>query len=310
MEITIKKRTLLIAIIALVILLALMFFLFFYKPASIYQFKDDTFYYSQNRGTPEYNISLNRSDDTLEVYNIRFKSRNFMNYETVIYGLLFKPKLASESSNSDVPGLVLLPGGAVTKESEGILAEKIVKLGYAVLTIDQRGVGQTGGYYLGLEQDYSIFANGDEPIQHLSVYDGLASTDVLRDLKGIDKNNIAIAGESMGGRYAIIAAVQDKRLKGALIISSAGFGFEKTGKLYDSYLISVDPDHYIDKIPPNKLFMLHGSNDSTVNISEAERTFSLAKEPKRFFTAEGCPHGYCDGMYDELVTDLKMMFEE
>jgi len=217
--------------------------------------------------------------------------------------LLFKPK-----SSSNVPGLVLLPGGSVTKESESILAEKIAKLGYAVLTIDQRGVGQTGGYYLWLDQDYNVFLNGNEPIQQLSVYDGLASTDILRDVEGIDKNNIAISGESMGGRYAIIAAAQDKRLKGALIISSAGFNFKKTDEPYDSYLISVDPDHYIDKISPNKLFMLHGSNDSMINLGDAEQTFSLAKEPKRFFIAEGCSHGYCDKMYDEVVADLKILF--
>jgi hypothetical protein len=301
MIIRVKKKTVLI--ILLIATFSVILFLFFHKPSSIYQFKDDTFYYSQNRGVLNYSLSLNHTDNSLEVYNVNFKSRNFINYETRIYGLLFKPK-----SSSDVPGLVLLPGGSVTKESESELAEKIAKLGYAVLTIDQRGVGQTGGYYLWLDQDYDIFLKGNEPIQQLSVYDGLASTDVLRDIKGIDKNNIAIAGESMGGRYAIIAAAQDKRFKGALIISSAGFNFKKTGQPYDSYLISVDPDHYVSQISPNKLFMLHSSNDSIIKLSNAQETFSLAKEPKKFFVAEGCGHGYCDKMYDELVDDLRMLF--
>jgi len=306
MIITIKKRTLRIAIIVLILALTIGLFSLLHKPTPIYQFKEDTFYYSQNRGISEYNLSLNHTEGLFEVYNVNFKSRNFMDYETRIYGLLFKPK---SNSSSNVPGLVLLPGGAVTKESESILAEKIAKLGYSVLTIDQRGVGQTEGYYLWLDQDSEVFLNGNEPIQQLSVYDGLVATDVLRDISGIDKNNIAIAGESMGGRYAIIAAAQDKRLRGALIISSSGFNFKKTGQPYDSYLISIDPDHYVDKISPNKLFMIHGSNDSIINLSEAQNTFSLAKEPKRFFIAEGCLHGYCDKMYNELVTDLRILFE-
>jgi hypothetical protein len=302
-----KKTALVISSILVIVIIAVVLFFLFYKPTSIYQFKDDTFYYSQNRGVPDYILSLNRTENSFEVYNVNFKSRNFMNYETRIYGLLFKPK---SNFSSSVPGLVLLPGGAVTKESESIFAEKIAKLGYAVLTIDQRGVGQTGGYYLWLDQDYEVFINGNEPVQQLSVYDGLVATDVLGIVSGIDKNNIAIAGESMGGRYAIIAAAQDKRLRGALIISSSGFNFKKTGHPYDSYLISVDPDHYIDKISPNKLFMLHGSNDSIINLSEAQRTFGLAKEPKRFFIADDCSHGYCDKMYNELVTDLKMLFSD
>ena len=34
----------------------------------------------------------------------------------------------------------------------------IAKEGYAVLTIDQRGVGETGGYYLSFQDDYSVFS--------------------------------------------------------------------------------------------------------------------------------------------------------
>ena len=155
-------------------------------------------------------MSFNSTNGSLEIYNLAFQSRNFLNYTTKIYGLLFIPK-----SDKPVPGLVLLPGGSVPKENEAGLARIIANLGYAVLTIDQRGIGQTGGYYLGFQDDYKVFASGNEPVQHLSVYDALASYDVLKQIKGVDKDNMAIAGESMGGRYAIIAAAIDKRLKGA-----------------------------------------------------------------------------------------------
>jgi hypothetical protein len=258
----------------------------------------------QDRGQPDYEISVKEVTDNYTVYNIDFQSRNFLNYTTRIYGLLFVP-----ISNSDVPGLVLLPGGSVSKEAEAHLASKIANMGYAALTIDQRGIGQTGGYYLWIQEDYEVFVQDEEPIQHLSVFDGLRAYDVLRNINGIEHDDIAIAGESMGGRYAIIAAAIDKRLKGVIAISSAGFHVPDTPVYpYTNYLLSIDPDHYIDKISPNKVFMLHGNNDTTININDAKITYNLAGEPKRFFTADGCGHGYCDVMYDELKEDLRLIF--
>jgi len=94
------------------------------------------------------------------------------------------------------------------------LAKKIASFGYAVFTFDQRGVGETGGYYPNLEQDYKISLDGKEPIQHLSVYDALKAYDFLKRIKQVDKKNIVMAGESMGGRYAMIAAAQEKNVKG------------------------------------------------------------------------------------------------
>jgi len=46
----------------------------------------------------------------------------------------------------------------------------IANLGYAVLVIDQRGIGQTGGSYPSLQDDYEYIYLGKESIQHLGVY--------------------------------------------------------------------------------------------------------------------------------------------
>jgi fermentation-respiration switch protein FrsA (DUF1100 family) len=226
-----------------------------------------------------------------------------MEYETYIYGLLAMPV-----AKTKVPGIVLLPGGGVSKEGEFSRADIMAKLGYAVLVIDQRGIGQTAGYYLNMEQDYQVFSQGNEPIQHLSVFDALRSFDVLRDIDGIDKDNIAIVGESMGGRYAIIAAALDPRLKGVIGISTSGFDVKKDNSPYNSYLLSIDPDHYVSKISPRKVFMLHATNDTVIPMQNAKYTFNLANEPKKFYIAEGCGHGYCDAMYNALKEDLFEMF--
>ncbi len=306
------KKSAWIIIAVVVIVLIILLIAFFSSSKKVYSFKDDTFYYSQNRPL-DYNLALKERDyqnSSCDLYSVNFQSRDFLDYKTHIYGFIFIPN-NNKTANQVFPGLVLLPGGNMPKESESVLASKICDLGYAVLTYDQRGIGQTGGAYLGLEQDYAVFSQGKEPIQHLCVYDSLIAFDVMRKIKSVDKDNIAIAGESMGGRYAIIAAALDKRLKGVLAISTSGFHVNDTVSFpYTPYFLSIDPDHYISKISPNKVYMLQGDNDTTVNLDDAKATFNLANEPKRFFVANGCGHGYCSGMYNELKEDLRWMFEK
>ena len=160
----IKKQNL--KIIAIIIILVTVAYLYFNKSEEIYTFEGNKFHYSKDRGKPEYEIELLRTNDSIDLYKVNFPSRNFLNFSTRIYGLVFIPH-----DEKNLPGVVLLPGGGGTKEGESRLAMIIAKMGYAVITIDQRGIGETGGYYLGVEQDYGIFVQGNEPIQHLSDYD-------------------------------------------------------------------------------------------------------------------------------------------
>ena len=300
----IKKRTL--YIIAAVIAISLAAYaVFLYINKNPYSFSDDKFHYSKFRGKLEYEMVLNFSNKTFDRYSLSFKSRSFLDYETRIYGILLMPK-----STKKVPAVILLPGGGTAKESMLGRAFIMLDFGYAVLVLDQRGVGKTGGYYLDLEHDYQVFSEGKEPTQHLGVYDALRAFDVLRDLDGIDSDNIALFGESMGGRNAIIAAALDDRIKGVVAISAAGFHFVKNPSLpYSPYLLSVDPDNYIGDISPRKVFMFHGDSDKLIPLKEAQITFGRAGEPKQFYVAERCDHSYCDKMHDKLGEALGVLFE-
>ena len=226
-----------------------------------------------------------------------------------IYGILVLPKSASKL----MPGVVLLPGAGVSKESELPLAKKIAGLGMAVLTIDQRGVGETDGKFPTLDEDYNSFLNSKEPYQHLMVYDALRGFDLLYSAPFIDPNHIMLAGESLGGRNAIIAAAIDRNIKGVLVISSAGFrsiGFKGgNDKMKNSFIDSIDSDHYIGLITPRKLVMIHNINDKNILIDSALNSFSLAQQPKRFIYVNDttCNHVYCDSMYDGLVEGLKFV---
>ena len=220
-----------------------------------------------------------------------------------IYGLLVLPTSAEEL----LPGIILLPGAGVSKESGLGLAKKIALLDAAALVIDQRGTGETTGQINSIEQDYLDFSNAKEPSQHLMVYDALRAYDVLYSAPFVDPERIVIAGESLGGRIAVIAAAIDRNINGVLVISSAGFDFKDKGDLKkDAFIKSIDSDHYIGLIAPRRIVMMHSINDTIIYLSSAANSFSKAHEPKQFILINdtSCSHGYCDAMHDGLTAAL------
>ena len=295
--IRIKKRTL--WLLASAVLAALIISVVLW-PQSQYGMEGFRFSYAKDRPLPRVEKQPIDAPEDLVGYALQYQSREFLGEKITIHARLYLP-----SGRTGLPGVVLLPGGGNTKEVEAPLAERIARLGYAVLTYDQRGLGETGGQYLGFMQDAQVFAGGQEPVQHLSVYDALTSFDVLRSVPEVDNQRIVMMGESMGGRYAIIAGALDDRIRGVIAISSAGFHVPEIGDtLQNQYLLSIDPDQYIGMIAPRHLVMLHGDNDTMVPLDNANSTYALAGEPKAFYVAAGCGHGFCDGMMDDLEKEL------
>ena len=308
----IKKDYLYAGIIILIVIAAAFFYLKPYfakqKAPENRQKSDDSWAvdangylnYPANRGIVNFSRA-NYSDEPNEnifVSKIVYRSRN-----GYVYGLLVLPK----SVYGKRPGVVLLPGAGVSKESELALAKNISSLGAAVLAIDQRGVGETGGNFPSLDEDYNNFVNGKEPVQHLMVYDALRAYDLLYSAPFVDASKIILAGESLGGRIAIIATAIDRNINGVLVISSAGFGFKGgNDSNKNAFIKSIDSDHYIDKIAPRKLVMMHNLNDNVIPLDSAVNSYLKAQEPKKFVLVNdtGCNHGYCNSMYNGLVASL------
>ena len=263
--------------------------------------KNGYLYYPLQREQIKFNMKTLNETDNLIISKVIYPSTRGN-----IYGLLVLPKKIS----GEIPGVVLLPGAGVSKESEFKLAEKIAELGIVVVTIDQRGVGETDGPVPTLDDDYAGFLTSKEPMQHLMVYDALRGFDLLYSAPFVDPNNIIIAGESLGGRIAVIAAAIDRNVKGALVISTAGLGFKGgPDKMKNAFVFSIDSDHYINLITPRKLVMIHNINDKNIPIQSAINSFTLAQQPKRFIYVNDttCNHGYCDSMHDGLVEGLKFV---
>ena len=306
-----KRHFYIVLFLVVIIAAAIYFFRPVFKPIKP-QEKDTIVWLVDKDGYLEY--SLNRGDVLFnrqnydETQDLTISKVIFQSAKGNVYGLLVLPKSASEL----LPGIVLLPGAGVSKESELKLAEKIAELGAAVLVIDQRGTGETGGNFPTLDEDYQNFVSGEEPVQHIMVYDALRAYDLMRNAPFTDSDRVIIAGESLGGRIAVIATAIDRNIKGALIISSAGFDFKGgPDKDKNAFLQSIDSDHYIGLITPRKLVMLHNTNDKIVPLSSAIISYQKAQEPKQFVLVNDttCNHGYCDSMYNGLVESLDYLVD-
>lgn len=214
------------------------------------------------------------------------------------------------NASSTCPGVILLPGAGVSKEGEQGLAAELSKMGYATLTLDQRGQGA-----ISIERDLKLFRAGLEPVEYLMVYDVLNAADVLSAQPEIDQERLAVLGESNGGRFAIIACALEPSLKGSIGISTSGYGTEKfdSAEVADSeaykFYRSIDPDTYLRALPPSRLVMIHSFNDTIISHELALRTFDLAEEPKAMYNTTEETHGYTASMRPYLEKELSLLLK-
>jgi uncharacterized protein len=256
--------------------------------------------YGGERGHVVYSEENLGGADTL--IKVEYESRG-----ATVYGILRIPKSAS---GGKAPGIVLLPGAGVTKENGQKVAVLLANMGYATLTIDQRGVGESREAVGDLRRNYEYFLHGNEPPLHKMLYDALRAYDLLKERPEIDSGRILVAGESMGGRIAIMAGAVEPGIRGVVGISTGGYGLGQAVPMDNQTLFqrSVDPDAYVGLIAPRKLLMLHSKRDRMVSLENAERTFGLAGEPKRI-VAVGCEtHGYCADMEEGLREGLAWIY--
>ncbi|VVC04467.1 Serine aminopeptidase, S33 [Candidatus Burarchaeum australiense] len=239
-----------------------------------------------------------------------------------IYGLLREVSGAPGTAAGDGAGnggaqaekaaIVLLPGAGRTKEQEQALAAVLAQMGYSSLSLDQRGdAGESKDVADGFDEQYAHFLKGEEIFEYERVYDALRAFDLLRQL-GYRK--IIFMGESMGGRYSIIAGALEPRSLGVVGISTSGYGFDQV-PMQDANMTrfarSIDPDTYAPLIAPRRLAMLHSPNDPVIPLEAARSTYLRAHEPRAFIEvtcsdSEGNGlHGWCAAMNGKLEEELQ-----
>ncbi|MBN2109833.1 MAG: alpha/beta hydrolase [Methanosarcinaceae archaeon] len=255
--------------------------------------------YKQREGTDFILENITHTDDTDILKQVRFNSHN-----TQIEGILRIP-----DTENKVRGVVVLPGAGVSKEAQSAVPEMLSGMGYASITIDQRNLG-----VIDPEHDLGLFKGGSEPLEYIMVYDAMMAADVLDEQPEVD-GGIAMLGLSNGGRFAIITTAIEPGTKGVIAISTCGYDTVSIDRdmINDekacTFYRSIDPDNYLDMIPPRRLVMLHSVNDSIIPFELAQRTFSQAQQPKELYRIEGSTHGYNKIMGDYIGGELERIFE-
>jgi hypothetical protein len=253
---------------------------------------------------PQYNLSPPQDDGNSTLSAVQYQSR-----DAKIAALLRIPVPDADGKNRSIPGIVLLPGATVSKEREQKLAKHLADLGFASITLDQRNLGGVDA-----QGDLQMFLRGEEPTEHKMVYDAMAAAEILRSRPEIDPKRIIYAGESNGGRFAIMACAMDLAAKGVLAISTCGYGTDSaiaSAGVVDENMVrfyrSVDPETYLSRIAPRPMVMIHSRNDTVIPYQLAEQTYALGMQPKRLHTV-GCKvHGYCPEMNGAIEEELKSM---
>lgn len=186
--------------------------------------------------------------------------------------------------------------------------------GYSVLLFDFRNHGDSGG--------------SATSMCYLERQDLLAALDYLRG-RGITQ--VGVMGFSMGAAVAISTAPHSSIVRA--VIADSGFAelhYTIAGSLRRHYSIprplaqplarlivlvagkrlgldlsEADPIRWVGRISPRPLFIIHGGRDPYIDVSEAQRLYAAAGEPKTFWLVPEAGHReadvFCPQEYKERV---------
>jgi dienelactone hydrolase len=186
------------------------------------------------------------------------------------------------------PGMVILHGAGSRKENHGDFARMCASAGWAAISYDQRGHGESA-------DEMSPAALGDV----VKMASFLASHD------SVDPDRICIRGSSMGGFWAIHAAATSDAIAGAIAICPAGeehlrrmFGERKLDFRVSeasrddltAWLGEHDLREAAELMGSKPLMILHAQGDERIPSDFSEEVAARKPEPKRLIVLPGGHH--------------------
>jgi fermentation-respiration switch protein FrsA (DUF1100 family) len=170
--------------------------------------------------------------------------------------------------------------------------------GYNLFIIDYRGYGRSEG----------------KPSVEGIHRDAEAALGKLLELPGVDRDRVAVLGQSIGGAVAIYTAANSAhrdRVR-AVVLDSPFSSYrriarEKLGSFFLTWPLQYPlsflvgdryaPERWIAKVSPIPLLMLHGAEDPVVPVQHGQRLYAAAREPKTFLVTDPPGHvrSFADG---------------
>ena len=202
-----------------------------------------------------------------------------------LHGWFFHP-------NTEPRGTVLFfHGNAENISTHAGAVLWLAREGYQVFLFDYRGYGKSEG----------------KPDMEGIHVDALAAIDEIFRMERVDKDRVAVFGQSLGGSVAVYAVANSPhrdRIR-VLVIDSAFSGYRRIARekiagvvllwplQYPLSLLVTDrysASRWIGRVRPVSVLLLHGGADKVVPVRHGERLYRLAGEPKQLWIAPGAAH--------------------
>jgi fermentation-respiration switch protein FrsA (DUF1100 family) len=199
-------------------------------------------------------------------------------------------------ADDPAPAVVILHGAGSRKENHVDFARRAVGHGFAALTFDNRGHGDSEG---------ALGAGVIADIQRVVA--------LVAERPEVDAGRIALRGSSMGGQLAIHAGAVSKRVAAVVAICPAGEQMvlgdvrriaRGERPRPDSALASMrldaagmaawleehDVRDAVRLLGPKPLMLVHARGDEVVPCAFSEELYELADEPKRLLLIDAGHH--------------------
>jgi uncharacterized protein len=184
------------------------------------------------------------------------------------------------------PGVVVVHGAGSRKENHADFARLATASGWAALTFDLPGHGESEGAMSGA-----------------AVGDVLSMVRLLAAQDGVDARRVAVRGSSLGGFLAICAAADGPEIAGVIAICPAGEEhlargvrsgrFEmRVGDPLDleAWLMAQDIGDAVERMAGRPLILMHAEGDTQIPSYHSEDLYERASEPRKLIIAPGGAH--------------------
>jgi alpha-beta hydrolase superfamily lysophospholipase len=184
------------------------------------------------------------------------------------------------------PGIVVVHGAGSRKENHADFARLATANGWAALTFDLPGHGES------------------EPKMTGAAIDAVVSmVDLLAVQKGVDVSRIAVRGSSLGGFLALCAAAASPEIAGVIAICPAGEDHlargVRSGRFdmragdpvdLEAWLMAQDVGEAVERMAGRPLILMHAEGDTQIPSDHSEELYDRAGEPRKLVIAPGGAH--------------------
>jgi uncharacterized protein len=184
------------------------------------------------------------------------------------------------------PGIVIAHGAGSRKENHADFARLAAASGWAALTFDARGHGDSEG-----------------EMSAEAIDDLVRMARLLAAHEGVDPRRVAVRGSSMGGFLAIHAAATAPEIAGVIAICPAGEEHlsrgVRRGELemrvgdplaLEAWLAGHDLRDSVERLAGRPLILLHAEGDAEIPSEWSEELYERASEPRKLIVAPGGDH--------------------